>query len=126
MQVDGPCHYTANSQRPLGPSLLKRRLMALSGWRIACVPFFEWKELRNAYERQLFLHAALQVRACGSLGAPRGCRAGQRRGSGRAVMRASRTGMCTPAAHKGLNSTMLQACLHLPGRLLCACMRLIL
>ena len=60
-QVDGPCHYTVNTQRPLGPSLLKRRLMAASGWRIAGVPFFEWQELRNAYERQLFLHAALQV-----------------------------------------------------------------
>ena len=39
-QVDGPCHFTANTLRPLGPTLLKRRLIAASGWRVAVVPYY--------------------------------------------------------------------------------------
>ncbi len=59
--MDGPCHFTVNTQRHLGPSLLKRRMMALSGWRVAAVPYFEWTLLRPGFERQLYVYAALQV-----------------------------------------------------------------
>ena len=61
-QVDGPCHFTANTLRPLGPTLLKRRLIAASGWRVAVVPYYAWNQLCLGYERQLFIHLALQVR----------------------------------------------------------------
>ena len=60
-QVDGPCHFTANTLRPLGPTLLKRRLIAASGWRVAVVPYYAWNQLCPGYERQLFIHVALHV-----------------------------------------------------------------
>ena len=65
-QVDGPTHFASNTRRPLGPTLLKRRLLAARGWEVVSVPYFHWAELNTEFERQLYIHLALQV----SLSAP--------------------------------------------------------
>jgi hypothetical protein len=61
MQVDGPSHFTNNTLRPLGPTLLKRQLLAARGWQMVSVPYFHWSELLSDYERQLYIYLALQV-----------------------------------------------------------------
>lgn len=61
-QVDGPTHFTNNTLRPLGPTLLKRRLLAARGWDVVPVPYFHWSQLSGEYERQLYVFSALQVR----------------------------------------------------------------
>ena len=61
MQVDGPTHFASNTLRPLGPTLLKRQLLAARGWEVVSVPYFHWSELHTDYERQLYIYLALQV-----------------------------------------------------------------
>lgn len=60
-QVDGPSHFTNNTLRPLGPTVLKRRLLAARGWELVSVPYFHWNKLQSDYERQLYVYLALQV-----------------------------------------------------------------
>ena len=42
IEVDGPHHFTQNTRRPLGPTLLRRRLLTSRGLQVVSVPFFEW------------------------------------------------------------------------------------
>jgi hypothetical protein len=60
-QVDGPCHFTNDSRKTLGPTRLKRELMALNGWSVIAVPWFHWERLRRAYERELYMYQILQA-----------------------------------------------------------------
>lgn len=34
IEVDGPIHYTVNTLRPMGATLLKRRLLSRLGWKV--------------------------------------------------------------------------------------------
>ncbi len=61
LEVDGPFHFTANSRAALGPTRSRNRLLAARGWRVVCVPFFEWNALRNVYEQKLYLKAKLKA-----------------------------------------------------------------
>jgi hypothetical protein len=46
VEVDGPSHFCRNDlQRELGATLFKRRMLAKQGWRLVCVPYFEWVSL---------------------------------------------------------------------------------
>ena len=44
IEVDGPTHFLYHTKRPSGPTILKRRQLERSGWRLVSVPFFEWQE----------------------------------------------------------------------------------
>ncbi|CAL8470056.1 g9598 [Coccomyxa elongata] len=67
IEVDGPSHFTNNTLKPLGPTLLKRRLLAARGWEVVAVPYFHWNKLQTDYERQLYLYLALQSTTGGKL-----------------------------------------------------------
>ena len=45
IEVDGPHHFTSNTNQPLGHHVLRRRLMAAMGWDIISVPYFTWMEM---------------------------------------------------------------------------------
>ena len=64
VEFDGPVHYFANDRERLtGRSRLKRRLLALSGWKVAFVSYHEWEGVNNQYEciRNAFARGGLQV-----------------------------------------------------------------
>mmetsp|Transcript_40186 Transcript_40186/g.94729 ORF Transcript_40186/g.94729 Transcript_40186/m.94729 type:complete len:243 (-) Transcript_40186:246-974(-) len=57
IEVDGPTHY--DSERRLVPkSEMKRRHLALAGWRVLAVPWWEWRELQG-HARKAYLAALL-------------------------------------------------------------------
>ncbi len=46
MEVDGPTHFVtdgAGVRRAGGAAVLKRRLLAAAGYRVASVPWWEWE-----------------------------------------------------------------------------------
>ena len=48
VEIDGPWHYLTGSddrQHLDGRTVLKRRLLEASGWRLVSVPVFDWDEL---------------------------------------------------------------------------------
>jgi hypothetical protein len=45
VEVDGPWHFTANTLKPLGPFLLRRRALRLLGWTVVSVPYFKWPKV---------------------------------------------------------------------------------
>jgi len=53
--VDGPHHFTANTQAPLGETAGRRRLLAARGWTVVSIPYFLW----DASPSQLAKHAYL-------------------------------------------------------------------
>jgi hypothetical protein len=46
VEVDGPSHFTINTQRPLGKTLARNLLLLCRVPRVATVPFFDWDPLR--------------------------------------------------------------------------------
>jgi len=60
IEVDGPSHFLRPSSRsdkhlPNGPTLLKRRLLKVAGWRLISVPFYEWDQLSGREEQRRYL-----------------------------------------------------------------------
>ena len=55
VQVDGPWHFSHNTLQPLGPTLLKRRLLAAAGWQLLSIPFHEWVQLSDRAAKQVTL-----------------------------------------------------------------------
>jgi hypothetical protein len=45
IEADGPTHYATNTLRPLGHTLLKRRLLKQLGWVVVNIPLFEWLDI---------------------------------------------------------------------------------
>lgn len=45
IEADGPTHYATNTLRPLGHTLLKRRLLKQLGWVVVNIPLFEWVDI---------------------------------------------------------------------------------
>jgi len=48
IEVDGPRHFAFETRRPLGPTVLKKRIVELLGYRYISVPYWEWDELTAA------------------------------------------------------------------------------
>lgn len=55
IEVDGPSHFYANSQRYTAYTKLKHRLLSRMGYKVLHVPYFEWRKLRGAAERQEYM-----------------------------------------------------------------------
>eukprot|EP00850_Spirogloea_muscicola_P015822 SM000124S25954 [mRNA] locus=s124:364412:368170:+ [translate_table: standard] len=54
IEADGPSHFAANEEkRPLGPTLLKTRLLQRLGWLV--IPYYEWEALCSDAEREAYL-----------------------------------------------------------------------
>ena len=71
VEVDGPSHYCAAAdadddawKRPLGHTLLKRRLLAATGLEPVSVPYFEWDRIPHwsSMERERYLQRKLGIR----------------------------------------------------------------
>lgn len=60
IEVDGPSHFYANSKRYTAYSKLKHRLLTRMGYKVLHVPYFEWRRLRGAREREDYMRGKLQ------------------------------------------------------------------
>lgn len=59
IEVDGPSHFYANSQRYTAYTKLKHRLLTRMGYKVLHVPYFEWRKLRGAKEREEYMKTKL-------------------------------------------------------------------
>jgi len=56
VEPEGPARFTGTEpRRPLGSTLLRRRLLRLAGWEVVSVPFFEWDRLFGDEEKADYL-----------------------------------------------------------------------
>lgn len=55
VEVDGPHHFTANGQRPLGEMRARHRLLDVRGWSVLSVPYFLWAKQADDTAHVLFL-----------------------------------------------------------------------
>ena len=55
MQVDGPHHFTTNTQTPLGATVGRRRLLAARGWTVVSIPYFLWDAGAPASAKRAYL-----------------------------------------------------------------------
>merc|ERR1719461_2558341 len=60
IEVDGPSHFYANSRRYTAYTKRKHRLLTRMGYKVLHVPYFEWRRLRGAREREDYMRAKLQ------------------------------------------------------------------
>lgn len=60
IEVDGPSHFYANSKRYTAYTKLKHRLLSRMGYKVLHVPFFEWRRLRGARERENYMREKLR------------------------------------------------------------------
>ncbi|CAD7935032.1 unnamed protein product [Amoebophrya sp. A25] len=60
IEVDGPSHFYANSQRYTAYSKLKHRLLTRMGYKVLHVPYFDWRRLRGAREREEYMRNKLK------------------------------------------------------------------
>ena len=49
VEVDGPCHFIGRSHQPTGGTLLKHRQLRYFGWRLECVPYWEWNRSKELH-----------------------------------------------------------------------------
>lgn len=59
IEVDGPSHFYANSRRYTAYTKLKHRLLTRMGYKVLHVPYFEWRRLRGAREREDYMRTKL-------------------------------------------------------------------
>ena len=60
IEVDGPSHFTSiRPYRPLGRTILKRKLLKMKGYRVVSIPFYEWYPLGHVGKIQ-YLQDALK------------------------------------------------------------------
>ena len=60
VEAEGPSRFTATEpRRPLGSTLLRRRLLRLAGWEVVSVPFFEWERLCGDKAKAAYLQKRL-------------------------------------------------------------------
>lgn len=59
IEVDGPSHFYANSQRYTAYTKLKHRLLTRMGYKVLHVPYFDWRKCRGAKEREDYMKAKL-------------------------------------------------------------------
>lgn len=53
VEVDGPYHYPVNSNKPLGHTIVRRRILRAGGWRVVSIPHFEWYPMYGNRAAQL-------------------------------------------------------------------------
>ena len=63
VEFDGPRHFivdvSSRTISPNGPSLLKRRLLRMLGWRVWHLPYFEWDTLESTTAKEKYLSRGL-------------------------------------------------------------------
>lgn len=59
IEVDGPSHFYANTKRYTAYTKLKHRLLTRMGYKVLHVPYFEWRRLRGAREREQYMRDKL-------------------------------------------------------------------
>ena len=59
IEVDGPSHFYVNTTKYTAYTKLKHRLLTRMGYRVLHVPYFEWRKLRGAKERETYMKAKL-------------------------------------------------------------------
>ncbi|EER16784.1 hypothetical protein Pmar_PMAR016478 [Perkinsus marinus ATCC 50983] len=60
IEVDGPSHFYANSTKYTAYTKLKHRLLTRMGYKVLHVPYFEWRKLRGAKEREEYMRTKLK------------------------------------------------------------------
>ncbi|CDR97415.1 FAST LEU-RICH DOMAIN-CONTAINING protein, putative [Babesia bigemina] len=60
IEVDGPSHFYANSTKYTAYTKLKHRLLTRMGYKVLHVPYFEWRRLRGAKEREEYMREKLK------------------------------------------------------------------
>lgn len=60
IEVDGPSHFYSNSTKYTAYTKLKHRILTRMGYKVLHVPFFEWRRLRGAREREEYMRAKLK------------------------------------------------------------------
>ncbi|KAJ8600933.1 hypothetical protein CTAYLR_005056 [Chrysophaeum taylorii] len=64
LEFDGPSHFCANDpRRPLGHTMLKRRLLEARGFDVVSVPYLDWDRIPfwSSMERQRYLQRKLRI-----------------------------------------------------------------
>ncbi|KAF8822027.1 RAP domain-containing protein [Cardiosporidium cionae] len=59
IEVDGPSHFYANSNRYTAYTKLKHRLLTRMGYRVLHVPYFDWRKLRSPTDREEYMRTKL-------------------------------------------------------------------
>jgi len=61
LEVEGPASYTRTQPYTLlGFAALRHRLLEVEGWKVVCVPFYEWSNhLGDAIKQQEYLRQML-------------------------------------------------------------------
>ena len=60
IEVDGPSHFYANSKQYTAYTKLKHRLLTRMGYKVLHVPYFEWRQLRSAQDREDYMRTKLK------------------------------------------------------------------
>lgn len=60
IEVDGPSHFYANSKQYTAYTKLKHRLLTRMGYKVLHVPYFEWRQLRSAKDREEYMRSKLK------------------------------------------------------------------
>ena len=60
IEVDGPSHFYVNTTKYTAYTKLKHRLLTRMGYKVLHVPYFEWRKLRGAKERETYMKSKLQ------------------------------------------------------------------
>ena len=63
-KVDGPAHYSYNTWKSIGGTVMKRRLLELQGWTVVPIPFFEW-DMVLPWQRQVLVNPQRAMRCSG-------------------------------------------------------------
>eukprot|EP01025_Chloroclados_australasicus_P007273 TRINITY_DN12326_c0_g1_i4.p1 TRINITY_DN12326_c0_g1~~TRINITY_DN12326_c0_g1_i4.p1 ORF type:complete len:896 (-),score=101.71 TRINITY_DN12326_c0_g1_i4:389-3076(-) len=59
IEVDGPGHFTANTNQELGTTLVRRSILKQFGWTVLSIPFFKWRSLQ-CQDRKEYLSQLVQ------------------------------------------------------------------
>jgi hypothetical protein len=60
IEVDGPTHFIKPGNRLEGGTMFRNRALAVRGYVVISIPYWEWGQLRGAKQKQQYLLAKLQ------------------------------------------------------------------
>ncbi|XP_058744062.1 RAP domain-containing protein, chloroplastic [Vicia villosa] len=60
LEIDGPTHFSRNTDVPLGHTMLKRRYITAAGWKLVSLSYQEWEELQGGSEQMEYLREILK------------------------------------------------------------------
>jgi hypothetical protein len=61
IEVDGPYHFVQPDDTLTGPTLFRNRALAARGYVLVSIPYWEWRKLGGAAQRQQYLLSKLQA-----------------------------------------------------------------